>query len=400
MGRKKETSMEPILAFIGIVAAFIGIGAGVVQIIDYVERKKQQRATQIRNRPNSTSADNATKTQQRDNRVHPENTFNQNASDFSSSRTTAWMQSAGIESLAVDDCVMLLGSEHFKGWTSSEIIVTIDNAPMQIPDELDKVIQEHKEQAMGTKHDGLGLRVISLTPGFKDAPSVLVSLSPVRFSSHFTITTLLDKPVLESTEGAMVTIRNKYGSTALHYNSFEFPPIPTSVSLQIAVISSDNQLLLMKRSNHVAFYPNAWTVSIEEGMLANDTDFFQGILRGISEELGNNIRVEREDIRILSFCVEYPTLSFDVICLVKAQNLIEDIRQSWRLTAPDKHELSQSQIVAVELKELVQVFLDKRQWHPSARMRILQILFGTFGVDATLSAINDVQATYENKNLQ
>ncbi len=34
--------MEPTLA-IGIVAALIGICAGVVQIIDYIEKKKQQK---------------------------------------------------------------------------------------------------------------------------------------------------------------------------------------------------------------------------------------------------------------------------------------------------------------------------------------------------------------------
>ncbi len=201
------------------------------------------------------------------------------------------MQSAGIESFAVDDCVMILGSENFQGWTSTDLTVSIDKAPILIPTDLVDVIRDYKSQAMGAKHDGLGLRVISLTPGFKDSPGLHVILSPVQFSSHFTITTLLDKMVLKATDGTISTIREKYGSAALQYSAFDHPVIPTSISLQIAVITNDNQLLLMQRSSHVAFYPNTWTVSIEEGMQADDKDFVQGALRGIAEELGAGIEV-------------------------------------------------------------------------------------------------------------
>lgn len=128
-----------------------------------------------------------------------------------------------------------------------------------------------------------------------------------------------------------------------------------------------------------------------------DKNFVDGALRGIREELGPDLSVTHEDIRVLSFCVEYPTLSFDVICLAHIQNSIDEIRRSWKFTAPDKHELNQSQAISISLQDLSSLYLEtKRQWHPSARMRMLQVLFNIYGVPKTLSAIEEVRVHQSN----
>jgi len=389
--------MDPVLATIGIIAAIIGIGAGVIQIVDYIERKRQQNTTNHNKSQSPGTKTTTNKVLRSNNRIFTDKTSVLISNNLSSNRVASWMQAAEIDSLAVDDCVMILGSDNFQGWSSTEVNVSIEKTHVQIPPDLEEVIRQYKNQAMETKHDGLSVRVTSLTPWFKDSPSLHVTLSPVQFSAHFTISSFLDKAVIKTAKGTMITIRERYGAMALLYSTFEHPSIPTSVSIQIAVISNDSQLLVMRRSNHVAFYPNAWTISIEEGMQSDDTDFVEAALRGIREELGSSLKVNREHIKVLSFCVEYPTLSFDVVILAQIQNSIDEIKQSWRLTAPDKHELSQSHTVPVNLQELTRLFVDKRQWHPSARMRIIQILFSIYGVEETLASIEEARVNQGRK---
>jgi hypothetical protein len=84
---------------------------------------------------------------------------------------------------------------------------------------------------------------------------------------------------------------------AFTYTSGTTCPVPAPVVLHCVIETKDRQIVLMQRSNSVAFYPNHWSASFEETMDSpgmspkgnkrpGDTNFFACAIRGIEEELG------------------------------------------------------------------------------------------------------------------
>jgi hypothetical protein len=180
--------------------------------------------------------------------------------------------------------------------------------------------------------------------------------------------------------------------------------IPAPVSIQCVVVTADQQIVLLRRSSSVAFYPNHWSASFEETMNApglnrkgqpsrsDDADFFAGALRGLEEELAvshDNV----ESMKVLSLNVEYLTLSMDVIMLIKLLLTGEEIRESWVVEAWDRDEASRFDLLPAHLSTVVEKLFSRTLWHPTARMRLIQFLFHQYGVKAVASALKAKQAS-------
>jgi hypothetical protein len=201
-------------------------------------------------------------------------------------------------------------------------------------------------------------------------------------------------------DGTKISIRQKYGNTALTYNSTDRGTclIPAPVSIQCVVVTADQQIVLMRRSPSVAFYPNHWSASFEETMNApglnrngqpsrsDDADFFAGALRGLEEELAVS-HDDVESIQVISLNVEYLTLSMDVITLIKLHLTGEEIRQSWLVEAWDRDEASKFALLPAHLPAVTETLFSRTLWHPTARMRLIQFLFHTYGVKKVASAL-------------
>lgn len=197
-----------------------------------------------------------------------------------------------------------------------------------------------------------------------------------------------------------MTIRQKYGNTALRYSSTDRGTslIPAPISIQCIVVTQDQQILLMRRSSSVAFYPNHWSASFEETMNApgtdrkgkpsrsDDADFFAGAIRGLDEEFA--IPADKiEDIKVLSLGIEYLTLSVDAITVIKLGLTAEEIRQSWLLKAWDRDEASKLGLLPADLTTVVNKLFSRTLWHPTSRMRLIQLLFHAYGVDEVARVI-------------
>jgi hypothetical protein len=241
---------------------------------------------------------------------------------------------------------------------------------------------------------------VSFTPSFSDLDQLEVTLAPVGFHEYYSITPFFDEPLLTALDGTKVSIRQKYGNTALTYSSTDRGTclIPAPVSIQCVIVTADQQIVLMRRSSSVAFYPNHWSASFEETMNApglnrkgqpsrsDDADFFAGALRGLEEELAVT-QNEVESIKVLSLNVEYLTLSMDVIMAIKLRLTGEQIRESWIVEAWDRDEASKFALLSAHLPTVVEKLFSRTLWHPTARMRLIQFLFHTYGVKAVASAL-------------
>lgn len=90
---------------------------------------------------------------------------------------------------------------------------------------------------------------------------------------------------------------------------------------------------------------------------------------------------------MLSLNVEYLTLSVDVITLVKVAFDAEEIKQNWLLRARHRDEASKFGLVSTKLNDVVDKLFTRTLWHPSARMRLIQFLFHSYGFDEVARAI-------------
>ena len=317
------------------------------------------------------------------------------------------MQLADVERFAVDDCIILTNSKNFEGWNHDEIKTTILSQHLPIPDDLEKLKQEKLAAIEKDYFNSSHYRLASYTPSFSDLDRLEVTLAPLGFHEYYSLTPFFDEPLLIALDGSKVSIRQKYGNTALTYSSTDRGTslIPTPVSIQCIVITQDQQIILMRRSTSVAFYPNHWSASFEETMNApgtdrkgkpsrSDDDFFAGAIRGLDEEFSIPASAVKS-IHVFSLNIEYLTLSVDIITAIKLSMTAEDVRQSWLLKARDRDEASKFALLPIELPVVVNKLFSRTLWHPTSRMRLIQFLFHTYGVDEVAMAIREKRDALE-----
>jgi transcriptional regulator with XRE-family HTH domain len=310
------------------------------------------------------------------------------------------MQLANIERFAVDDCIVLTNSRNFAGWRPGDIKTTLLTASQPIPDDLEQLKQEKMTVVAKDYMNAPYYRLVSFTPSFSELKRLEVVLAPLDFYSLYSLNLFFDEPLLTALDGTKVSIRQKYANTALTYSSTERGTslIPAPVSIQCVLVTRDQQIVLMQRSFAVAYYPNHWSASFEETMNAPDVDsegkpagnpdadFFAGAIRGLDEEFAIPASAV-ESIKVLSLNVEYLTLSVDVITVIKVNLTAEEIRQNWLLRAWHRDEASRFDSLSTDLPAVVDKLFSKTLWHPTARMRLIQFLFHTYGVDEAAEAI-------------
>lgn len=318
------------------------------------------------------------------------------------------MQLADVERFAVDDCIILTNSRNFEGWNHDEIKTTVLTQRLPIPEDLEKLKQEKLATIEKDYFNSSHYRLASYTPSFSDLDRLEVTLAPVGFHEYYSLTPFFDEPLLMALDGSEVSIRQKYGNTALTYSSTDRGTslIPTPISIQCIVVTQDRQIILMRRSSSVAFYPNHWSASFEETMNApgtdrkgkpsrsDDADFFAGAIRGLDEEFAIPDSAV-ESIHVLSLNTEYLTLSVDVITAIKLNMTAEEVRQSWIIKAWDRDEASKFALLSTDLPVIVNKLFSRTLWHPTSRMRLIQFLFHTYGVDDVAKAIKEKKDALE-----
>ena len=320
----------------------------------------------------------------------------------------AWwlMELAEVEHFAVDDCIILTNSENFKGWEPREIQTTILTTQLPIPDDLADIRKEKLAAIEKHYFNAPHYRLVSATPAFSELDYLKVVLAPIGFYDYFSLNPFFDEPLLKALDGSQISIRQKYGNTALTYSSTDMGTslIPAPVSVQCVVVTEDQQILLMQRSMSVAFYPNHWSASFEETMNApannregvpiqkGDNDFFAAAIRGLDEEFAIS-EAAIESVKILSLNVEYLTLSIDPITIIQLNIPSEEIRQNWLLRARHREEASRLALLPANLNSVVEKLMSKTVWHPTSRMRLIQFLFHTYGIEQVAKAIKAKRET-------
>jgi hypothetical protein len=308
------------------------------------------------------------------------------------------MALADVDCFAVDDFITLTQSNAFTGWNRDEIFSTKLSTPLAVPEDI-KALQQEKLPAIQKSFiNSSHYRLASFTPAFSDRRGLEVTLAPLGFYDFYTLIPFLDEPLLSGKSETKISIREKYGHMAFTYTSGNVCPVPAPVALHCVIVTKDQQLVLMQRSNSVAFYPNHWSTSFEETMDSpgmspkgnkrpGNTDFFACAIRGLEEELG--VTVEAIDsIKVLSLNIEYLILAIGVVAVIKTYLTAQEVKSHWLIQAPDRNEASKFAAISTDPSVVLQkLFSGDVLWHPTARLRLIQFLFYTYGVKEVASML-------------
>jgi NUDIX domain-containing protein len=313
------------------------------------------------------------------------------------------MELADVDSFTVDDSITLTQSNAFTGWKHDEIFLTKLSTSLPVPEDI-QVLQQKKlpiiqKNFVNSSH----YRLAAFTPAFSDRRGLEVTLAPLGFHDFYTLIPFLDEPALSDQSGVEISLREKYGHMAFTYTTGNTCPIPAPIALHCIIVTKDHQIILMQRSNSVAFYPNHWSASFEETMDSpgispkghkrpGDADFFACAMRGIEEELG--VTAEAIDsIKVLSLNVEYLILAIGVIAIIKTHLTAQEVKSHWLIQAPDRNEASKLATVSTDPSVVLQkLFSNDVLWHPTARMRLIQFLFHTYGVKEVVAMLKARQS--------
>lgn len=301
------------------------------------------------------------------------------------------MELADIDCFAVDDMITLTQSNAFIGWNRDEIFLTKLSAPLPIPEDIETLRQEKLPTIQKNFINSSHYRLAAFTPAFSDRRGLEVTIAPIGFHDFYTLIPFLDEPLLQSPHGTKISIREKYGQMAFTYTTGNTCSVPAPVALHCIIVTKDQQIIFMQRSNSVAFYPNHWSASFEETMDSpgmspkgnkrpGDADFFACAIRGIEEELG--VTAEAIDsIKVLSLNIEYLILAAAVVAVIRTHLTAQEVKSHWLIQAPDRNEASKFATISTDPSALLQkLFGSDTLWHPTARMRLVQFLFHTYGV--------------------
>jgi transcriptional regulator with XRE-family HTH domain len=298
---------------------------------------------------------------------------------------------AGVDCFAVDDLITLTQSNAFMGWNRDEIYLTKLSTPLPVPEDIETLRQEKLPVIQKNFINSSHYRLAAFTPAFSDRRGLEVTVAPIGFHDFYTLIPFLDEPLLPSSNGTTISLREKYGHTAFTYTSGNTCPVPAPVALHCVIVTKDHQIILMQRSNSVVFYPNHWSASFEETMDSpgmspkgnkrpGDADFFACAIRGIEEELG--VTTEAIDsIKVLSLNIEYLILATAIVAIIRTHLTSKEVKSHWLIQAHDRNEASKFATVSTDPSVVLQkLFSSNMLWHPTARMRLMQFLFHTYGV--------------------
>ncbi|MBV9689709.1 MAG: hypothetical protein JO202_08345 [Ktedonobacteraceae bacterium] len=310
------------------------------------------------------------------------------------------MERADLDCFAVDDLIVLTNSHNCTGWNQDDITTTKLDTALPVPNDIDELRQEKLLAIQKNFVNSSHYRLYSYTPAFSDRRGLEVTLAPIGFHDFYPLMPFLDEPLVTNLDGVKTSIREKYGNTALTYSSSDYGTslIPAPIALHGVIVTKDHQIILMQRSHSVAFYPGHWSASLEETMdspglspkgttsRAGDVDFFACATRGLEEELGIPAS-SIDNIKILSLNVEYLILAVAPVAIIRVDLTAQEVKTHWLLKAPDKNEASKIARVSTELSAVVDKLFSGLLWHPTARMRLIQFLFHTYGIDEVDKAI-------------
>jgi hypothetical protein len=272
---------------------------------------------------------------------------------------------------------------------------SVENLPQDLLARRTQIEQQEKEKRdKGLSYHWNGSRysleefVCGRTP-LEENLTLQLHFRPSDYFTFLATNMSLDEKV--SDEGKIVSLREKYLSQASWHKPIEF--FSNSFGVNLAVITSDQYLIVTQRSNVVGSRPGEFNISVSEGLSrpldrsdqSGAPDVYRCAIRGVAEELGVEIR--NSDIRFLSLGVDEQYSQWALLGMVKSERSMEDVL-TWRRTGvKDKWESIQLYAIPFTVEDVVCFVLSHRPWAPPALACVFHTLVHEFNRSKVEAAI-------------
>ncbi len=250
-----------------------------------------------------------------------------------------------------------------------------------LPDELAAIAQQRvaQMQAEGKRvvnGEALSLHSFDRTPG-----GPVLTFRPTHYFSSVST-----HGSLETKLPSGMTVREKYGGLdeMLDPDKYAHSPYAKLVGTSTVIVTTDNKVILQRRSGNVAVAANQMHVSLAEGMHKNDRDAAGKInpvhtaLRGIRQELSDlsaeatPVEIQEKDIQVLALGISEQYLQPEFALMAHLPMTSEDILTRAK-NARGKWE--RVELIAEDFtEENITQLLQKDQWSPHASFALVTAL--------------------------
>jgi hypothetical protein len=279
-----------------------------------------------------------------------------------------------------------------EGWAPSQVEIH------KSPDEFyypasgsDEFAQWAADDSNKNFREGRGLRLTEVPSAFTDDNYLRLRVQPNRFRDVMFYNRNVVPGSGEPEAQAQAVVRG-------------IIDFPHCLCMHAVIVTKDNWILLTKRSRSVAYWPGAWSCSIEEQLAERDFEGTQENIaeawatRMLNEELGlRNAETRSSDIRILGVFLETDIVNIGVVALIYLEQDKSVLDAIIGARTRQDYEFTDWKYIRWDAlpQELMKPTLD---YHPSSGLRMFMagiVHFGSyeFGVALTRAAASPVTTT-------
>lgn len=192
------------------------------------------------------------------------------------------------------------------------------------------------------------------------------------------------------------TIRSKYlKGQAL---KDPFTSLANGFGVAIVVITSDNKVILTRRSVDSGVRPNELDISVVEAVnMPMDAggsgsykgpDLYKTAIRGAEEELGLNVGLE--DVKLLSYGVDYKYYQWNVLGIIESKYKSTEIMANRTRGISGKWEVDNLQFYNFEIKEIMNIIKKEAMWD-TGKVALYLALVNRYGKNRVDKIANKVK---------
>lgn len=314
-------------------------------------------------------------------------------------------------SYAIGDCVVFDQSELGTSYRYENIKVKVSDRNYELPNELKDIAEKYKPQQIGKN---LPHYIIDFFKHSEiDFPEVELTLSRCWYMDIRSVQAAIQDNPNQIIDVAGSTLINKL--VALAPLNLKENIVPSQISVNVVLMifnrHEEPHLLITQRgpAHQVGYYPEAWSVSMQETMSAGgdihaeiadqgDNTLYECAVRGIKEEILGETIPERS-VEFQCFFLEANVLNQSSIAIAKLDMSFKELCDKRRYLADDNRESGfvcavpcRSEILTTLINQehfdldyvlrfgksdagAAPAPLNKtRTWHPSARLALFMVL--------------------------
>lgn len=295
---------------------------------------------------------------------------------------------APFDSFAIGHSLSLqICPEIHRGWPLSDVRIVHDTTKFSIPDRYRQSYSEYKKRYYEEKRffdDGVKIMMTHNPGSSTDSPTLVLRTQETCYShvQFYKDYIAVNRPVADSLVRALID------------GNVQFPH---SLSLHLVVVTSDDKVLITKRSEKLAYYSGKWSCSLEEQLSPEDLrDGGEGALlkwgqRTLLEELGlGKGEYNNDNFRLLSIFLESDILNVSLCGHVVLDIESNDLDE--RLHGLPRADYEFPEWRYLEFEELLgEVFEPKRSYHPTSGYRMIMALIRQSGEPRVAEALRRLE---------